>query len=209
MRPIAQTRIMQTNSTSLHPTLLGISAIVAPLLSALSTFFWQDGEYGVSGGTILTLAMVFWIPAFVALFGLLKNMPWYTSIGLILAIYGCVSGVCFALVGVFSAAFDISKETYLATAAQQEYELGFNLLLFWPGPLFPLSLLVLGAVLWRKKALPMWVALLLILGGIAFPASRIPRIEMIAHAADFLLAIPLIFVGYQYLKSNSIKAVLA
>lgn len=199
---------MQTTTAPLHPTLLGISAIIAPLLSALSTFYWQEGEYGVTGGTILSLAMVFWVLAFVALFGLLKNKaPWYSSIGMILAIYGCISGVCFALLGLFSEAFQISHETYLATAAQ--YELGFNLLLFWPGPLFPLSLLVLGAVLWYKKALPLWVAGLLILGGIAFPVSRIPRIESIAHAADLLLTIPLLFVGYQYLKDNSIKTSVA
>jgi hypothetical protein len=188
--------------------LLGISAIIAPILSTLSTFYWQNGEYGVTGGTILILAMVFWVLAFVALFGLLQNqLPWYRAIGLILAIYGCISGVCFGLLGVFSEAFQIDKETYLAKAAQ--YSLGFNLLLFWPGPLFPLSLLVLGIVLPSKKAVPIWVGALLILGGIAFPLSRIPRIEIIAHATDVLLAIPLFFVGYQYLKPESTDPVLA
>jgi hypothetical protein len=199
---------MQTKTIHLSPNLLGISAIIAPILSAVSTFYWQNGEYGVMGGTILTLAMIFWVLAFVALFGLLQNrLPWYSSIGLILAIYGCIGGICFGLVGVFSEAFQIDHETYLATIAQ--YALGFNLLLFWPGPLFPLSLLVLGVVLFNKKALPLWVSILLVLGAIAFPLSRIPRIEMIAHVSDVLLAIPLFFVGYQYLKSEPTEAVSA
>ncbi|MEZ4621976.1 MAG: hypothetical protein R2867_41595 [Caldilineaceae bacterium] len=54
-----------------------------------------------------------------------------------------------------------------------QYPLPFNLTLFWPGPLFPLTLLVLGVLYWYTKTTPWWVALLLAAGGIAFPLSRI------------------------------------
>ena len=170
------------------------------MLFGASTFFWTDGEYGVTGGTVLALATVFWIMAFITLFDKLKSeMPLYTSIGLVVAIYGCIAGNNFGMVGVFSEAFDISHDTYLNAAS--EYPLGFNLLLFWSGPLFPLSLLVLGVNLMRKKVVPPWVGIMICLGAIAFPASRIPRIEMMAHAADLLIAIPLIFIGLKEIKS--------
>jgi hypothetical protein len=57
--------------------------MIAPLLQAITTFFWEDGEYGVNGGTILFIACVFWITAFIGLFGLLKDkMPYYANLGL-------------------------------------------------------------------------------------------------------------------------------
>jgi len=189
---------MQTTGTIFGPRLLGASLIIAPLLFSASTFFWKNGEYGVTGGTIMTLSIVFWIPAFIALFNKLKDkMPGYCSIGLLVAIYGCISGVSFGFVGVFSEAFNISHQTYLEAASR--YPLSFNLIFFWSGPLFPLSLLVLGINLVRKKVIPAWAGILICLGAISFPVSRIPRIELIAHIADVLLAIPLIFIGYSYI----------
>jgi hypothetical protein len=188
---------MLAQSTSISPRLLGYCLIIAPLLFGASTFLWENGEYGVTGGTILALSTVFWIPALLGLFGFFKNtMPLYTSIGFLLAVYGCISGVSFAIVGIFSEAFGISHETYLSTAA--EHSLAFNLLLFWPGPLFPLSFLVLGVNLLRRKIVPGWTGILLCLAGIAFPLSRIPRIEAIAHVADFLLLVPLAYIAKRY-----------
>jgi hypothetical protein len=50
----------------------GVSLILAPLLLAISTFFWIDGEYGVVGGTILILSMVFWMPPWCSYLASLK-----------------------------------------------------------------------------------------------------------------------------------------
>jgi len=36
--------------------LYSISLILAPLLLFISSFFWKNGEYGVTGGTILILS---------------------------------------------------------------------------------------------------------------------------------------------------------
>lgn len=177
--------------------LLGYCLIIAPILFGASTFLWKNGEYGVTGGTILALSLIFWIPALIGLFYLFKRtMPVYSSIGFLVALYGCTSAIGFAMVGIFLEAFGISHETYLSKAA--EYPLAFNLLLFWPGPLFPLSILVLGVNLLRKKLAPAWVGILLCLAGIAFPLSRIPRIELVAHIADFLLLVPLVYIGVKY-----------
>jgi hypothetical protein len=177
--------------------LLGSSMIIAPLVFSASTFFWKNGEYGITGGTILVLSMVLWIPAFIGLFDLLKDkMPIYTSIGFLIATYGCISGVNFGMVGVFSEAFQISHEAYLSEVARQP--LAFNLLLMWSGPLFPLSLLVLGINLLRKKVVPSWTAVMICVGALAFPISRILRIAVVAHIADMLLFIPLLYIGLQY-----------
>ena len=192
---------MYEQTTPFGRKLAGASLVAAPLLLSFSTFFWQKGEYGVTGGTLLVLSQVFWIVTFTTLFNSLKTvMPQYASIGLLVAIYGCISGALFGFVGVFSAAFDISHQSYLQAAAA--YPLSFNLLLFWAGPLFPLSLLVLGINLIRKHVVPVWTGVLICLGAIAFPLSRIQRVEVLAHAADVLLAVPLIYIGLLYLVND-------
>ena len=172
----------------------GLSLIAAPLVFAASTFFWKEGQYGVTGGTLINLSQVPWIIAFIVLFDKLKmEMPRYATVGLIIAIYGCLSGE----------AFQIPHKTYLETLSH--YSLSANLLLFWPGPLFPLSLLVLGIVLIRRKKIEVWLGILLCLGAIAFPLSRIPRVESIAHAVDILLAIPLVVIGYKELITPKLE----
>ena len=66
----------------------GVSLILAPLLLAISSFFWIEGKYGVVGGTLLFLSMVFWMPALVFLFGLVKDrLPTYASWGLLVAMF--------------------------------------------------------------------------------------------------------------------------
>jgi hypothetical protein len=54
----------------------------------------------------------------------------------------------------------------------------------------------------RKNCIPLWTGILMGLGAIAFPVSRIPRIELIAHMADFLLAVPVWWIGWQYLQDK-------
>ena len=196
-----QILFMQHGRTMFSRQVLGISMMIAPLLFGLSTFFWKNGGYGIIGGTILIFSLAFWIPVFIGLFALLKGkMPVYASVGFIIAVIGCISGVNFGMVDIFLEAFGISHEKYLSTAAK--HPLPFNLLLFWTGPLFPLSLLVLSINLMRKNCIPIWTGILIFLGAIAFPVSRIPRIEMIAHMADLLLAIPIWWTGWQYLRED-------
>ena len=187
-------------------TLWGLSLILAPALFAISTFFWvrTNGrvEYGATGGTIIAVATVFWIPAFIGLFDLLKErMPRFATWGLLVAIYGCIGGAAFGLEGLFADAFRIPHDVRREAWAQ--FPTAFNLTFFWPGPLFPLSLLVLGTVLIRTKSTPLWAGVLICLAAIAFPVSRIPRIDVVAHAADVLMFVPLAYTGLGFLKSRS------
>jgi hypothetical protein len=186
----------------IHQKFSGVSMILAPIVFGASTFFWHKGEYGITGSTLIILATVFWVPAFYALFDLLKQMmPYYYNVGLVLAIYGCIAGGSgFGFLGYFSSVFQISHAGYLG--ALSHHPLSANLLLFWPGPLFPLSIIILGTQLIRKKRINTWVGVLFILSGICFPLSRIPRNEMLAHVADMLLALPMIYTGYQFLQKK-------
>ena len=71
-----------------HHSMDGVSLILAPLLLAISSFLWIDSEYGVTGGTVLVLSIVFWMPALICLFGIVKDkMPCVGFINFHLWIY--------------------------------------------------------------------------------------------------------------------------
>jgi hypothetical protein len=184
----------------------GVSLIAAPLLQAISTFFWEGNFWegngqGITGGTLVVLSTIFWIPAFIGLFGLLRErMPRYATWGLLPAFYGCIGGALFGFRDIYAATFHIAHQTELQ--AISAYALSYNITLFWPGYCFVLSLLVLGFFLTWKKLVPWWIGTLFCLGALAFPVSRIPRIVLIAHVADVLLLIPLLFLGWTLLVSR-------
>ncbi|MDO3640427.1 hypothetical protein [Mucilaginibacter sp. L3T2-6] len=193
---------MQTGTNLLHIKLSGLALIVAPLLFGASTFFWQNGEYGPTAAVLLTLSNAFWIPALIALFGFIKNkMPVYYPIGLFVAICGsCIGGNSFSYLGYFTTVFGISHQTYISTLAH--YPISSGILIFWAGPLFPLSLLVLGINLIRKRTIETWLGILICLGAIVFPLGRILRIEVVAHLTDLLFAVPFFVIGWRFINSR-------
>jgi len=193
--------MQQVLSTGAEKYMQGLSLIIAPLLLLVSGFFWEKGEYKVAGATFLILSLFFWIPALTGLFGLVKTkMPRYAVYGLWIAVYGCISGVCFGFLGYLTTIFNISHQEYLS--ALSRYPISSQLLLFLGGPLFPLSILLLGINLVRTKSVKQWAGILLCLASIAFPLSRIPRIELIAHAADILFLIPCLHMGIAFFQQK-------
>ncbi len=62
--------MQSTKSSQLEKKVEGFCLIIAPLLFAASTFFWQNGEYGVEAATLIILSMFLWIPAFTGCFHL-------------------------------------------------------------------------------------------------------------------------------------------
>ena len=153
----------------------------------LSTFSWNaDGRYSINGSVIIILSMVFWAAGLQGVFALFNEKnPWYARIGLLYAMYGCFGGVGFGFEGLYSTIFDAGNK--IGVRAYEQFPLQMNLALFWSGPAFPLSMVILGGFLtYRKFASPIAGALI-ILGGIAFPISRISRTEWIAHLADLIL----------------------
>jgi len=190
---------MSTKSSQLEKRVEGFCLLMAPLLFTASTFFWQDGEYGVEAATLIIFSMFFWIPALTGLFSLVKiEMPRYAVWGLWIAVFGCISGVCFAFLGYFATVFNISHEQYLNSLSH--YPMTSQVLLFGSGPLFPLSMLVLGINLIVKRSVSLWIGILFCLGAVAFPFSRIPRIEWMAHIADLAMLIPSAVIALQILR---------
>lgn len=182
-------------------TVWGLCLIIAPAIMAVSSFFWQNGRYNVTGGTLVVIDTLFLIPAFIALFSFVKPVyPRYAAWGQLVAILGCIAGANFGFADFYAQAFNIPHQTYLNTLAN--YPVAANLLLFQTGPLVPLSLLVLGVVLLRLRAVDTWVAVLLCAGAIMFPLSRIARNGALAHISDALWLVPLAYTGIKMLYNK-------
>jgi len=195
------TPAVSTKSSQLEKRVEGFCLIIAPALFATSTFFWENGEYGVKAAILIVFSMFFWIPALTGLFSLIKyQMPRYAVWGLWIAVFGCISGVCFAFLGYLVTVFNISHEQYLILLS--DYPVTSQILLFGSGPLFPLSILVLGINLLIKRAVPVWISVLLCAAAVAFPLSRIPRVEWVAHIADLAMLIPCVAIAREILRRD-------
>jgi hypothetical protein len=164
--------------------------IIGQSIETLSTFFWLDtGRHTINGSVLVILGMVFWMAGFIGLFEFFKEKnPWYSRIGLLYAFYGCLGGVAFGFEGFYSEAIG---DTKIGVDIFAQFPLQTNLVLFWAGPAFPLSLLLLGIMMIVRKVQPTWISILIIVGAVAFPISRISRIEWVAHLADVILLLPL------------------
>ncbi len=198
--------MQSTEAVHFERKVWGICLIGAPLLMALGTFFWQGGRLGVVGGTIQVYAAALWIPALLGLYGLLRDrMPRFAVLGGLLSIYASLGGNNFGMDGIYGGAFRAAGASdAMLGALPGAMGLALPLTLLVPGIFFPLNLLILGLALGRAKVVPTWWAGLLCLGAVAFPASRIPRIELLAHVADLLLLVPLVWLGWrQVTQSNA------
>jgi hypothetical protein len=173
-----------------------IAMFVAPLLFALSSFYWTgDGQYGITGSALLVFGSIAWIIAFVAIFRSLRPVtPRYAVGGLVVAVYGTIcGGAAFAFQGLFAALYDIPHDRVLRALADHPF---VGNAIFWiGGPAFPLTLVVLGIVLARTRTIAPWMGVLLAFGGALFPVARIPRLAGIAHAVDLMMLIPLWALG--------------
>lgn len=181
----------------------GSSMFLAPLLFAISSFFWiGDGQYGITGSTLLVFGSMAWIVAFIVLFRSLREVaPWYATGGLVVAIYGTIcGGAAFAFQGLFMSLYDVSHDAALQALA--DHPVVANAIFWIGGPAFPLSLLVLGIVLVRTRTIPLWAGILLSLGGALFPVARIPRLDILAHGVDLMMLIPMWYLGAGILRGK-------
>jgi hypothetical protein len=182
------------NEHRLSRTVAGICLIMGPALQGISTFYWRGHYQGVAAGTLIVLATVCWIVGLVAVYRLIEpRVPRYAAVGLPLAIYGCVGGASFGLQGMHEEMFGVSHAR--AVHLLHEHPAAANLVFWFAGPTFPLSMFVLGAVLLRIRAVPALIGVLLCVSAIAFPLSRIPREMSIAHLADLALLVPFAHIG--------------
>jgi hypothetical protein len=176
----------------------GVCLVVGQGISTLSSFFWADnGRHTINGSVLVILGMIFWAVGFIGLFSLFREKnPWYSRLGLLYAFYGCLGGIGFGFEGLYSIILGVEK---IGVEAHQKFPLHMNLVLFWSGPAFPLTVLIMGILFLIRRITPLWIALLFIAGAISFPVSRILRLPWTAHVADFLLLIPVIFISWHFI----------
>lgn len=184
-------------------TAQGVSLIAGPALTVASTFLWDaDGRHGVTGGALAALSSVVWLYGLLGLWDRLRpERPVWATIGSLAAILGSFGGIAFGLQGFYEGVFGLSGEQSLDALA--EHPVAAQFVLWLPGPTFPLSMIALGVGLLLARKAPLWTAALFVLAGAAFPISRIPRIEAIAHVADLLLLIPSAYLGVTLLVAFS------
>jgi hypothetical protein len=186
---------------AVSPVPQGIALIVGPALLAASTFFWNgEGRLGVTGGTLTALGTTVWLYGLVGLVAVLRErMPRYAAVLLPALVVGGLGGVGFGFQGFFEGVLGLSKADSLAALAH--HQLAAEVILWLPGPAFPLALLLLAVGLWRSRLAPSWLAGLLALGAALFPLGRITRTELIGHGCDLLLLIPLAVLGWTLIRT--------
>jgi hypothetical protein len=195
--------------TSYHDNILyGASMIAGQAMSAASTFFWdQAGTYTVNGSTILILGMIFWALGLVGLFGSIQQkLPIYSRLGLVYGFYGCLGGIAFGFEGLYATVLGESK---IGVGAYQQFPMQMNLVLFWAGPAFPLTLFMFGIVILWRRVYSLACGLLMVAGAIGFPVSRILRKQLVAHTVDLLLLAAVVMVAIEMLQSTKDNVVLA
>ncbi|MBX9390594.1 hypothetical protein ACFPZ0_14580 [Streptomonospora nanhaiensis] len=163
--------------------------LLGPLTFAASPFFWTDGHYGVNGGTLIALAMVPWVYGLVGEYERLRErVPRAAGLWLLLLLVGMFGSVSFGLQGFFEQALDAVDRVALAGFADYPPQ---SLLVLWlPGPAFPLARLVFGVLLGWTRTAPWWVAVLICLAAVAFPLGRVLRLEWVAYVVDVLVLVP-------------------
>lgn len=185
-----------------------VCLVAAPLLMGISTFFWQGGKVGMVGGTVQVYACIFWTLSYFAFYQRIRPvLPRIALLILLVGVYSGVGGNNWGVDGIYGAAF----QALGATPEMTEGIIGAMgpfapFILFMPGLCFPLNFILTAIVLGRVKALPIWAASLMALGAVLFPASRIPRIELLAHLSDLLMLVPMVWLGWGYWSGRKVHA---
>lgn len=192
------------NATLLHQKVSGFSLIMGAVLLVISTFLWKGPEVGIAGGLLQVFSCVFWILGLLGLLALLRpTMPGMAAWMSIVATFACIGGNNWGMDGIY---FETYAQLGASVTHKGLYEVmgpAALLTLQLPGLLFPITLIVIGIALYRSGKAPAWCGIMLALGGLGFPISRIPRIEMIAHLADLLILIPAVVMGLRMIRSEA------
>lgn len=193
---LGQTRILAIFFT--------VCCIAAPLLMGLASFDMGELKtYGAFGGALNMYGVTVWIGAILGMAWLLwSHAPRLALLTASLGIIGCVGGSNFVMAAMF--------RTKLMTAGVQPDLLWFTgsdmstggmLVSVAMGPWFPLALIVFGIALSRFKIIPLWLGVLLCLGGLCFPLGRIPGDPIFTHTADVLLVAAMAVLGWRYMRT--------
>ena len=185
--------------------LLAGAAVAAPALLLASTAAYVAGDglgEDATGGAIQVWAA---IALGLAVVGLTRELePRLPRLAAALSLTGMVgtAGATAWAINAMVYAADPAAAVSEATGPEA------GLALFVPGIVLPLTLAAIGAATARSGAGPRVPGILLALGGLCFPVSRIGGIEPLALVADALIAGGMIPMGLALLRRPRPVAVL-
>jgi hypothetical protein len=161
-----------------------VALVLAPMVMLASTIAYVVGGQGLSEGAAAGAIQIWAFIAYaVALVGLVRTVeaaaPRAAAAGLVLALIGCVGGAAYGMDSIQAAVLGGTIESSAATP--------FALRL--PGLAFPLALVLLGTLLARLRVAAAPSAVLVILGGLLFPISRIADLPAVAVTSDLALLV--------------------
>ena len=186
-----------TLADRLQNKVAGVCLIAGAVLWAPTTFFEYSEEMLFGAGAFGVLIYALLIPGLLGIARMLRpSAPRLSVIAGLLATFGCVAGATFqsALLHEWAVRTAGTPEPILAAIMALTAGRVFPVLVIL-GIQFPISLLTLSIGHFRSGVVPVWVATLLGIGAIAFPVGHIGSIQIVQHAAETILLVPLLWLG--------------
>ncbi|TDD12978.1 hypothetical protein E1218_35135 [Kribbella turkmenica] len=199
------------STTAFSPTaarIHGWATILAPVLLLGSTlaFISEDGiNDGVAGGTLGVWSTFLFVIAFAGLYRVIESrLPRIGPMFMALTLIGFTAGTAFNVQAMYYGAYGTDLLADLSEGRlPQSPAVGIFAFLPW-GLLVPVTLVATGILLWVSRSAPPWSAILLILGGVLFVASRPERVNALAIVADVVLVLALAPIGWTLMRRKQV-----
>lgn len=186
------------------PRLQVLGLVVGPVLFALSPLFWDDGHYGVVGGMLIAVSTVPWVFGLLGEYERLRSpFPVISALGFLLVLVGMFGTVAFGLQGFFEGVLGVTEGSGLT--GFEGYPIGGAAVLLLAGPVFPLALIVLGALQWHSRISPRACVALLCIAAVAFPVARVTRSTAVALVADVLMVVAFCWLAWYRWTTTPIR----
>ena len=186
----------------LQDKVAGACLIIGALLMTPNTFLeYREGGALFWAGLVGVVAFICLVPGLLGVARLLRERaPRLSVFGGLTVTIGTVAGAIFAAAPMFEWAEREAGTTEAMMVAINEVVEGqvFPALVTM-SILFPISLVLLSVGLFRTGVVPKWVAVMLGVGAVVFPAGHIGESELISHIAEFVLLVPFIWIGLRNL----------
>jgi hypothetical protein len=191
-----------TLADRLQEKVVGVCLIAGALLLTPTTLFeYSDGMLFWAGALGLVVYALL-SPGLLGVARLLRQRaPRLSVVVGLLATLGCIGGATFqaAIMHEWAARTAGAPEAMMSTIMEVTEGRVFPILVIF-GILFPISLLTLSVGLFRTGVTPTWVAALLGIGAVAWPVGHIGSIQLVQHLAEFIVLVPLVWLGVRFLS---------
>jgi hypothetical protein len=145
---------------------------------------------------LISLSMVPWVYGLLGEYEQLRaHIPRTAGIWLLLLLAGMFGSISFGLQGFFEEALGVVDR--IALDSFSEYPPQSLLVLWLPGPAFPLSILLFGMMIGWTGVAPRWAAVFICIAAVAFPVGRVLRLEWVAYVVDFLVVLPFSYLAWR------------